>query len=108
MYFLFQHDKGHFVIKFKDTSSMIPNESFFIRKFSSQSENEPKLNSTILRREEIEEFSKRPTSNSLEYFDHIRDFKTVCRGEPLVIGLCIKQGSQPDISWAVCGPPTPT
>ncbi len=64
---------------------MIPNESVFIRKFSSQRMNEPTLNSTYLRREEMEEFSKLPTSNSLEYIDHIRDFKTVCRGEPLVI-----------------------
>jgi hypothetical protein len=64
---------------------MIPDESFFIRKFSSQRKDEPTLNSSILRREEMEEFSKRPTSNSLYYIDHIRDFKAICRGERLVI-----------------------
>ncbi len=69
----------------RDTSTATPNEAFFIRKFSSQREDEPKLNSTILRREEMEEFSKRLTSPTEEYFAHIRDFKTICRGEPLVI-----------------------
>ncbi len=68
-----------------DTSTITPNEAFFIRKFSSQREDEPRLNSTILRREETEEFSKRLSSPIQEYYAHIRDFNTICRGEPLVI-----------------------
>ena len=69
----------------EDTSSRTPNEAFFNRKFSSQREDEPKLNSSILRKEEVEEFSKRRSSLDPNYYSHIRDFKTVCRGEPVVI-----------------------
>jgi hypothetical protein len=67
-----------------DTSSETPNEEFFIRKFSSQKGGEPILTSEILRREEKLEFSKRLSSPVPEYHLHIRDFKTVCRGESLV------------------------
>ena len=67
-----------------DTSTATPNEAFFIRTFSSQKDEEPKLTSAILRKEEWEEFSMRWTSPFDEYDYHIRDFKTVCRGEKLV------------------------
>ena len=67
-----------------DTSSDTPNEEFFIRKFSSQKEDEPILTSEILRREERLEFARRFSSPVQEYHLHIRDFKTVCRGESLV------------------------
>ena len=67
-----------------NTASITPNEEFFIRKFSSQKPDEPKLNSSILRQEERDLFSKMQTTTSLDYFDHLRDFKTICRGEPLV------------------------
>ena len=67
-----------------DTSSTTPNEEFFIRKFSSQKNNEAKLNSEILRAEEKLEFGRRLTSPVRDPFLHVRDFKTVCRGEPLV------------------------
>ena len=81
----FQHDELYLPMNTRDTSTSTPNEAFFIRQFSSQREDEPRLNSTILRQEEKVEFSKRLTNPSQEYFAHVRDFKTICRGEPLVI-----------------------
>jgi hypothetical protein len=41
-----------------DTSSVTPNEEFFIRKFSSRKPEEPELTAAILRKEEMEEFSR--------------------------------------------------
>ena len=67
-----------------NTASKTPNEEYFIRKFSSQKPDEPKLTSTILRQEEREFFSKKLTSPLADYFHHVRDFKTICRGELLV------------------------
>ena len=65
-----------------DTSTTTPNEEFFIRKFSSQKDDKAKLNSEILRGEEKLEFGQRLTSR--DSLLHVRDFKTVCREEPLV------------------------
>ena len=83
-----------------DTSSDTPNEEFFIRKFSSQKEDEPILTSEILRREEKLEFARRFSSPVQEYHLHIRDFKTVCRGESLVstIGIPIVHAQNLDSS----------
>ena len=67
-----------------DTSSVTPNEAVFIRKFSSQQKNEPQLNSTILRREEMEVFSKRFSSHNTKT-NRIKDFNSLCRGQRLVI-----------------------
>ena len=72
----------------EETSSSTPNEEFFIRKFSSQKEGEPILNSEILRREEKLEFSRRFSSPIQLFQLHVRDFETVCRGESLVSILC--------------------
>ena len=51
-----QHDEKFRPMDTMNTASKTPNEEYFIRKFSSQKPEEPKLTSTILRQEEREFF----------------------------------------------------
>lgn len=74
------HDKHFMPPTPGDGWSRYPNEHFFIRPFGEDKQ----LTGRQLRQEERENFSKRYTSESLEFVHHLRDYHTLCRGDAVL------------------------